>query len=144
MLLLHVGPSDYCWILRVSLSPLITSIVSLRPLLLSWNWMSTLSLFIIIELSSSLTLSNFQHHGIDDQTPSPWERTRPPYRRLTTLLGMSIHIYHTGEVFSSLTSSFTFHFHDMLTRALYNKHRHRYRYLPADRIPIFLDRKSVV
>ena len=61
----------------------------------------------------------------------------PPYRRLITLLGMSICIHHTGEVFSSLTSSFTFHFCDMLTRALYTKHRYRYRYLPADRIPIF-------
>ena len=41
----------------------------------------------------------------------------PLYRRLMTLLRMSTRIHHTREVFSSLTSSFTFHFHDMLTGA---------------------------
>ena len=34
--------------------------MSLRPLLLLWNWTSTLSQFNIIEFSLSLTLSNFQ------------------------------------------------------------------------------------
>ena len=69
------------------------------------------------------------HHG---------RKHNPPYRRLMTLLGMSIHIYHTGEVFSSLTSSFTFHFSDMLTRALYTKYRYRYRYLPEENPHLFL------
>ena len=86
---------------------------------------------------SDILHSNPGPHGTSDQTSPPWEWTRPPYRRLTMLLGMSMRIHHTREVSSSPASPFTFHFHDMLTRALYNRHRYRYRYLPADRIPIF-------
>ena len=61
----------------------------------------------------------------------------PPYRRLTMLLGTSTYIHHTGGVSSSPASFLNFHLHDMLTRALYNKNRYRYRYLPVDKIPIF-------
>ena len=59
----------------------------------------------------------------------------PPYRRLTMLLGISTHIHHTRGVSSSPASLFIFHFHDMSTRALYNKCRYRYRYLPVEKNP---------
>ena len=59
----------------------------------------------------------------------------PPYRRFTMLLGTSTHIHHTKGVSSSPASLFIFHFCDMLTRALYNKCRYRYRYLPVEKIP---------
>ena len=70
----------------------------------------------------------YHHHG---------NKHNPPYRRLTMLLGMSMHIHHTRGVSSSPASLFIFHFCDMLTRALYNKCRYRYRYLPLETIPIF-------
>ena len=62
----------------------------------------------------------------------------PPHRRFTTLLGTSTHTYHTGEVFFSLTFSFTFHLHTMLTGALYTSYRYRHRYLPAEKNPHLL------
>ena len=59
----------------------------------------------------------------------------PPHRGFMTLLGTSMHMHHTGEYFFSLTFSFTFHLHIMLTGALYINHRYWYRYLPADENP---------
>ena len=66
----------------------------------------------------------YHHHG---------NKHDPPYRRLTMLLGTSMHIHHTRGVSSSPASLFIFHFHDMLTRALYNKCRYRSRYLPVEK-----------
>ena len=68
------------------------------------------------------------HHG---------NKHKPLYRRLMTPFGMGMCIYHTGEVSSSPASFLNFHLHNMLTRALYNKYRYRYRYLPVDKIHIF-------
>ena len=59
----------------------------------------------------------------------------PPYRRLMMLLGTSTCIHRTRGVSSSPASLFIFHFCDMLTRALYNKCRYRYRYLPVEKNP---------
>ena len=60
----------------------------------------------------------------------------PPYERLTTLLGMSTRMHHMRGFHPPLHPFFlSFHFHDMLTRALYNKCRYRYRYLPVEKNP---------
>ena len=79
-------------------------------------------------------------------TPDPTEQVtrhhhcgnkhEPPYGRLMMPFGTGMHIYLTGEVSSSLFFH-NFHLHNMLIRVLYNKYRHRYRYLPLDKIPIF-------
>ena len=69
----------------------------------------------------------------------------PPYRRPMMLLGMSTHIHHIRGVSSSPASLFIFHFCDMLTRALYNKCRYRYRYLPVEKNPhLFLLHHSCI
>ena len=70
----------------------------------------------------------------------------PPHKRLTTLLGMSMRIHHTRGVSSSPVSLFSsFYFHDMLTRALYNKCRYRYRYSPVEKNPhLFLLHHSCI
>ena len=80
-------------------------------------------------------------------TPDPMEQVirhhhhrnehEPPYKRLMMLFGMSTCIYYTGEVSPSPASFLNLHLCDMLTRALYNKYRYRYRYLTVDKIPIF-------
>ena len=79
-------------------------------------------------LDTTEQVTRCHHHG---------NKHEPPYGRLTMLLGMSTDIHHTRGFHPPLHLFSSFHFHDMLTRALYNKHRYRYRYLLAERIPIF-------
>ena len=47
----------------------------------------------------------------------------PSHREFTTLLGMSMHIHHTGEDFFPLLS-FTFHLCVILTGTLYINYRY--------------------
>ena len=84
--------------------------------------------------TESCEMSNILHSDPTEQMVKHHHHGKehdPPYRRLTTLLGTSIRIHHTGKVLSSLTSSFTLHFCDMSTRALYTNYRYRYRYSSA-------------
>ena len=73
-------------------------------------------------------------HGTSDQTSPPWEQTWTSiWEAYDTLRNKNMHTSHKRGFILPCIPFSSSHFHDMLTRALYNKHRYRYRYSPAEK-----------
>ena len=85
-------------------------------------------------------------HGTSDQISPPWEQTQPSIQETyDALRNEHVHTSYKGSFILPCISFFIFHFCDMLTRALYNKCRYRYRYLPVEKNPhLFLLHHSCI
>ena len=74
-------------------------------------------------------------HGTSNQTLPPWEWTRTSTQEAYDApRNEHMHTSHKGGFHPPLHPFLSFHFRNMLTRALY-KYRYRYRYLPVKKNP---------
>ena len=75
-------------------------------------------------------------HGTSNQMLPPWEWTWTSTREAyDTPRNKHVHTSHKGGLILPCIPFHLFHFCDMLTRALYNKCRYRYRYTPVEKNP---------
>ena len=75
-------------------------------------------------------------HRTSNQTSPPWEQIQTSIQEAyDALRNKHAHTSHKGGFILPCIPFHLFHFHDMLTRALYDKCRYRYRYPAVEKNP---------